>query len=168
MTLCFLHRCICNYQAWLPFYGANSSDRTSSSCLFRFEHLEVIFIGSYTKSLQSFHLFKKMFFYGEGRGFPRRNHLEDTFTEPSQKTFFKMVKSVVKDKRNLTEIHGVSLTHWLNTYFYTVVLCSHFRLFHYIINQWYLLYTISHWEVFKRIFLISENVYKSRLHSYMN
>ena len=34
------------------------------------------------------------------------NHLEDTFMEPSQKTFFKKANSVVKDKRNLTENTG--------------------------------------------------------------
>ena len=50
-----------------------------------------------------------MSFYGKCRGFPRSNYMENIFTEPSQKTSFKEVKSVVKDKE--TKINGVSLTH---------------------------------------------------------
>ena len=47
-----------------------------------------------------------MSFYGKGRGFPRMNHLEDTFMEPSRKICFKKLNPLVKDKKNLTENTG--------------------------------------------------------------
>ena len=50
------------------------------------------------KPFQSFHCLERKCLSMERERLSKMNHPEDTFVEPSQKTFFKKVKSVIKTK----------------------------------------------------------------------